>query len=279
MIGIEMCSMHMARVIGKNVFHSRCISWSYRNRGYDARSHRNPRVSRVAFVIRLVVNISGVCERFGLMKITHVKVFIIMMFAYSARKNNANGPPAYSTLNPETSSDSPSVRSKGARFVSATVEIYHIIVSGQDQVISQVGSCVVRRAFIANPPEVITVDRRIIPRVTSYEIVCATARSAPSRAYFEFEAHPDHKIEYTIRLDSDSTISSPRFVVDSSMGIGRGVQMVRARARDSIGIVINRVVEEVVGRRGSLVNSFTPSAMGCRSPKGPTIFGPLRSCM
>ena len=39
-----------------------------------------------------------------------VKIFIIMMFAYSAMKNRVNGPAAYSTLKPETSSDSPSVR-------------------------------------------------------------------------------------------------------------------------------------------------------------------------
>lgn len=62
-----------------------------------------------------------------------VSVFISIMFAYSARKNRANGPAAYSTLKPETSSDSPSVRSKGARFVSASVEIYHIIVRGQEE--------------------------------------------------------------------------------------------------------------------------------------------------
>lgn len=42
----------------------------------------------------------------------------------------ANGPAAYSTLNPETSSDSPSVRSNGARLVSARVEMYHIIARG-----------------------------------------------------------------------------------------------------------------------------------------------------
>ena len=62
-----------------------------------------------------------------------VSVFISIMFAYSARKNRANGPAAYSTLKPETSSDSPSVRSKGARFVSARVEIYHIIIRGQEE--------------------------------------------------------------------------------------------------------------------------------------------------
>lgn len=57
-------------------------------------------------------------------------MFIMMMLAYSAKKNIANGPAAYSTLNPETSSDSPSVRSNGARLVSARVEINHIMASG-----------------------------------------------------------------------------------------------------------------------------------------------------
>lgn len=59
-----------------------------------------------------------------------VKVFISRILAYSARKNSVNSPALYSTLNPDTSSDSPSVRSNGARFVSASVEVYHIISSG-----------------------------------------------------------------------------------------------------------------------------------------------------
>ncbi len=69
-----------------------------------------------------------------------VKTFIIMMLAYSARKNRANGPAAYSTLKPETNSDSPSVRSNGARFVSARVEINHIMASGHDENSNQVYS-------------------------------------------------------------------------------------------------------------------------------------------
>lgn len=62
-----------------------------------------------------------------------VNVFISMMLAYSAKKNRAKGPAAYSTLKPDTSSDSPSVRSKGARLVSARVETYHIMASGQQE--------------------------------------------------------------------------------------------------------------------------------------------------
>ena len=54
------------------------------------------------------------------------RTFMKIIFEYSARKKSANGPPAYSTLNPDTNSDSPSVRSKGVRFVSASVETYQI---------------------------------------------------------------------------------------------------------------------------------------------------------
>jgi len=41
------------------------------------------------------------------------------MLAYSAIKIRANIPPLYSTLNPDTSSDSPSAKSNGVRLVSA----------------------------------------------------------------------------------------------------------------------------------------------------------------
>lgn len=69
-----------------------------------------------------------------------VRIFIIIIFAYSARKNRASGPAAYSMLNPETSSDSPSVRSKGARLISARVEINHIMAKGQAGKISHICS-------------------------------------------------------------------------------------------------------------------------------------------
>jgi hypothetical protein len=47
----------------------------------------------------------------------------IRTFEYSAIKIKANSPAPYSTLNPETSSASPSGRSNGARLVSAKIEI------------------------------------------------------------------------------------------------------------------------------------------------------------
>lgn len=124
-----------------------------------------------------------------------VMAFMTIILAYSARKNIANGPAAYSTLKPETSSDSPSVRSKGARFVSASVETYHIMARGHVVTINHMFSCVIIRFFRVNEPLMSIIDSRIIAKVTSYEIVWATARRAPIKAYFEFDAQPDHKME------------------------------------------------------------------------------------
>ena len=95
------------------------------------------------------------------------RVFIRRMFAYSARKNRAKGPPAYSTLNPETSSDSPSVRSKGARLVSASVEMYHIAASGHAGTASQIASWEELNICREKPPTKTITESRINQRLTS----------------------------------------------------------------------------------------------------------------
>lgn len=208
-----------------------------------------------------------------------VRLFIMMMLAYSAMKNRANGPAAYSTLKPETSSDSPSVRSNGARLVSASVEMNHIMASGHAGRINQICSCVVISVASVYEPFISNTDSRMIASVTSYEIVWATARRAPIRAYFEFEAHPDHKIEYTARLDMANINKMPRFMLMSGYGMGSGTHMISASDSAKIGAIINMEMDDVRGRRGSLVNSFRASAMGWSSPNGPTMLGPLRSCI
>lgn len=48
-----------------------------------------------------------------------------MIIAYSAIKIKANPTEPYSTLNPDTNSDSPSAKSKGVRLVSANIVINH----------------------------------------------------------------------------------------------------------------------------------------------------------
>jgi len=60
-----------------------------------------------------------------------VSSLINRIIMYSAMKIRANGPAPYSILNPETSSDSPSAKSNGVRFVSARIEVNHIATRGR----------------------------------------------------------------------------------------------------------------------------------------------------
>ena len=60
-----------------------------------------------------------------------------------------NEPAAYSVSKPETSCDSPSVRSKGAQLVSANVKINHIM-AGSHGGRSQKCSCVVMSVYRLN---------------------------------------------------------------------------------------------------------------------------------
>jgi len=60
-----------------------------------------------------------------------VKTLINMMEPYSVKKKRAKPILAYSTLKPDTNSDSASGRSNGARLVSAKMETNHIKNSGK----------------------------------------------------------------------------------------------------------------------------------------------------
>lgn len=141
-------------------------------------------------------------------KNTEVRSLIIRIFAYSAMKIRANMPPLYSTLNPETNSDSPSAKSKGVRFVSAKFvmnqnkNIKNNIIIGHDF-----------REFDITDISIFLCRIRALIKIsdidTSYEIVWATPRRAPRRAYFEFEHHPARNVEYTFILDTHKKYKIP----------------------------------------------------------------------
>jgi len=120
-----------------------------------------------------------------------VNSLINRMFAYSAMKINANIPALYSTLNPDTSSDSPSAKSNGVRFVSAKFVINHITDSGITIIVVHVSGFIIFRSMDLCR---IRTERMIRAMETSYEIVCAIPRNAPSKAYLEFEHHPAIKV-------------------------------------------------------------------------------------
>ena len=70
-----------------------------------------------------------------------MRVLISSILVYSARNSRVNSVAEYSTLNPETSSDSLSVRSKGVRFVSASLLISNIVNAGNSGMMNQQYFC------------------------------------------------------------------------------------------------------------------------------------------
>lgn len=110
--------------MGRKDFQVSAISRSYRIRG---------RVPRIQINVKATINDKRVWKISenapirdkGINRVV-VKMLIIIILAYSAIKIRAKLPLLYSTLKPETSSDSPSAKSKGVRLVSARVVIYQL---------------------------------------------------------------------------------------------------------------------------------------------------------
>lgn len=69
-------------------------------------------------------------------KNTAVNKLIKMILVYSAIKIKAKDPALYSVLNPDTSSDSPSAKSKGVRFVSAREVANQVMREGRIRIIT-----------------------------------------------------------------------------------------------------------------------------------------------
>ena len=121
-----------------------------------------------------------------------VRADITRIDRYSAMKISANFLAPYSVLKPETSSDSPSAASKGAREVSATQDSTHI-------------KKIVGRHIIRGTPLAMKVSKarvfvgstttiRIKAIEISYERVWASLRLIPIEQNLEFELHPMAKI-------------------------------------------------------------------------------------
>lgn len=111
------------------------------------------------------------------------------MLQYSAMKIRANFPPPYSTLNPDTSSDSPSAKSNGARLVSARRVTNQAINSGGNKINLEV-ECLTMGVARFSERRITRLLIRSRAIAISYEIVWAILRVVPSRAYFLFEDHP-----------------------------------------------------------------------------------------
>jgi hypothetical protein len=95
-------------------------------RGRVARIHTNKVASIIVLITIWVLN-NRLIEPVNMVTVNKL---INKILVYSAMKIKANIPALYSTLKPDTSSDSPSAKSNGVRFVSAKFVMNHITNSG-----------------------------------------------------------------------------------------------------------------------------------------------------
>lgn len=116
--------MRVTNEIGKKDFQVKAMSRSYRIRGKLARIHKKVNARAIVLTPKIPAPIKGI--DIVPVKKTDVSSLIIKIFMYSDIKINAKGPPPYSILKPDTNSDSPSLKSKGVRFVSANAVINHM---------------------------------------------------------------------------------------------------------------------------------------------------------
>jgi len=142
---------------------------------------------------------------------TTVRSLIRRMLVYSAIKISANILLLYSVLKPETSSDSPSAKSNGVRLVSARFVVNQITSSGINIMRTHIFMFIVK-VDMSMDCSTISELNIIKDMETSYEMVWATPRKAPNKAYLEFEHHPDMNVEYTFILDTHRKYRIPNLM-------------------------------------------------------------------
>merc|ERR1711944_286374 len=105
---------------GKNPFHTNLINQSYRTRGKDPRTQIKT-TEKKKVIIHNKKSLTLIKKKEIEKNKILVTKLIAIIFKYSPIKIKANPPALYSVLNPDTNSLSPSLKSKGVRFVSANL--------------------------------------------------------------------------------------------------------------------------------------------------------------
>lgn len=100
------------KVKGKILFQANPINLSYRQRGKVPRNHNTKQIKIPTFI-------KNSNERLPPKNKITITVLIKIIMEYSPKNNKAKPPALYSTLKPDTNSDSPSAKSNGVRFISA----------------------------------------------------------------------------------------------------------------------------------------------------------------
>ena len=261
--------INTTREKGKNPCHVNPINWSYRIRG---------KVPRIQIKLKLknttkkIKKTKFLTER----KITTIINLINKIFIYSAINKKANLPPLYSVLNPDTSSDSPSAKSKGVRLVSAKAVTNQINPLKGTKKIKGTAS-ILTKETIFNLIISIKGEIKIKIILTSYEIDWAIPRKAPNNAYFELEAHPAPKITYTPIPEIIKKNSIPKVKWIPEYSCGNKCHKIKALLNLKIGAKKKGNTLANLGTETSLQNNLIASAKGWGSPINLTLFGPFRN--
>lgn len=109
---------------------------------------------------------------------------------YSAINTTANQPDPYSILNPDTSSDSASLKSKGVRFPSANEAKIHPSVNGAHKRATGVEAAITLGAVKEKEDSNQNTLKRRKEADTSYDTDWATPRRTPSVGQGELEENP-----------------------------------------------------------------------------------------
>lgn len=201
------------------------------------------------------------------------------ILAYSAIKIKANPTLPYSILNPETSSDSPSAKSKGVRFVSANEEIKNIRTIG-----TKIISFLQRQLRQDTCKRFISIlkhkkNRRIRANLTSYETVWAIPRNLPTSAYLLLEDQPLIITGKTFILIIMYKNKIPRLKLKLVSLNGKKRYVIITIIRAIIGAIKNCLGLDAEGHSISLVKSLIASLKGWAIPTILTLLGPFRTCL
>lgn len=207
-----------------------------------------------------------------------VMILRINILKYSAKKINANQPPIYSTLNPDTNSDSPSAKSNGLRLVSARHVINQIIIRIMFPQKNDNKFCVIEICDNLYELDIITINKINKKKETSYEIIWATLRIDPMCLYLELADQPISRIKYTDILDKIKNIRILCLISYIGYKLNEIIVIIIIIINnDKAGEIYERIWFIISVEIRALLNNFKASLIGWRIPMKPVLLGPFRS--
>jgi len=130
-------------------------------------------------------------------------------------------------------------------------------------------------------PEIKITGKSIKAIETSYEIACATQRTAAKNAYLELLDQPDNKIPYNPKDDTIKTYNTLILILIINDFVLNGItaQPIKLKNKVKKGAKTNKNLLDRFGNTNSLTINFKASANGCNTPQKPVIFGPFLRCI